>query len=69
MYALRSYLYLLLHAAVAGPAALLFGTGAGAASHACSSESSNSLINANLLLPSSLGSHAAVLHCSPGCPM
>ena len=29
-YALRSYLYLLLHAAVAGPAALLFGTGAGA---------------------------------------
>ncbi len=33
-YALRSYLYLLLHAAVAGPAALLFGTGAGAALHA-----------------------------------
>ncbi len=32
-YALRSYLYLLLHAAVAGPAALLFGTGAGAALH------------------------------------
>ncbi|KAK9846490.1 hypothetical protein WJX81_005211 [Elliptochloris bilobata] len=28
-YALRSYLYLLLHATVAGPAALLFGTGAG----------------------------------------